>query len=170
MWDTRCCATAGETREVMGRGHPDKHITVTQRHHTLQEQGTADADDVEEAQPMEDDIEVEDGEKQDREEEVRPRTLKAELDPKPAIQGILGDRPGKRSRQDVAQCGSLGSEFPSPEDSRDGTYAVESRSTPHLVQGRSSMEDDLDGAGRLTRARSAQLLCDELGGGGRQRR
>ena len=33
---------------------------------------------------------MEDGKQQDREEEVRPRTRHAELDPKPAIQGILG--------------------------------------------------------------------------------
>ena len=40
--DTGCCATDGETHEVMGRGHPDKHsrsrnATYSERHHTPQE-------------------------------------------------------------------------------------------------------------------------------------
>ena len=55
-----------------------RNATSSERHHTPQEQETADMDDVEEAQAM-----------QDREEEVQRRTRQAELDPKPAIQGIL---------------------------------------------------------------------------------
>ena len=63
--------------------------TSSERHHTPQEQETADMDDVEEAQLIDVDIE-ENGKQQDRGEGVRPRTRQAELDPKPAIQGILG--------------------------------------------------------------------------------
>ena len=52
--------------------------------------------------------------------------------------------------------------MPSPEDCRDGSYAVTCRTKPSIVQGRNSLEDDLDGARRLARGPlRAAPVCDE---------
>ena len=67
-----------------------RSATSPERGNTPQEQETAEMDNVEDAQPMEVDIEGKDGRRQDEGEQVRPSTRQPELDPKPAIQGILG--------------------------------------------------------------------------------
>ena len=67
-----------------------RNATSPARCNTPQEQETAVLADVEEAEPMEVDSEVEDGKLQDEGEQMRPSTRQPELDPMPTIQGILG--------------------------------------------------------------------------------
>ena len=53
------------------------------------------------------------------------------------MQGILGI---DLEHADGRMCSSKGSEVPSPEDSRDGSYTVACRAKPNVVQERNSLE------------------------------